>query len=101
MEISIKYSSPFENIEINVNSTKNVFTCNGRDVESDIYSFKEKLFDIIITWDEINNVENIKDSEFYMVSIKVEEDSFFFSSNINFPENFQEFRNLLKEIING
>ena len=101
MEINIKYSSPYENIEIFIDSTKNIFSCNGIAVEINIYSFKEKLFDIVFSWDEINNVEDIKDSEFYMVSIKVDEESFFFSSNINFPENFQDFKNLLMEVKNG
>ena len=101
MEIQIKYSSPFENIEIYINSVKNIFTCNGKDVKASIFLFKEKLFDIVITWENNTHIEDIKDSEFYMIKIVTEEDSYLFSSNSDYPENFQEFKNLLMEVLNG
>ena len=101
MRIKIEYKSQTESINILVETDDEIFTCNGRNVLTPIFPFKEKLLDIIFNWkNELIN-PNIKDAESYKIFITTEDDTFTFIGQGIYPDNFAEFRKLILEVANG
>ena len=101
MQIEIEYKSITESINILVQTEDNIFVCNGRNVSVPIFQFKEILLDIIFKWENDMINPDIKDAESYKINITTEEDSATFVGHGIYPDNFEEFRNLIMEVANG
>ena len=101
MRIEIEYKSNFEDILIFADSEKNIFTCNGRDIQVSIYSFKEALFDIIIGWENEMINYDIKDAEYYRVTVFTDDENIEFVGHGTYPDNFDKFKDLILEVANG
>jgi len=101
MKIEIQYSSLNNNINIFADTENNIFICNNKVPKISIEDFKEKLLDIIIYWDNDMTIENyMTDAEKFIVSIETDEDYHHFTCNGLYPDNFDEFKNLLQIAIN-
>lgn len=101
MKIEIKVDSPSEIYYIKYDTENSVFKCNGKDVKYEMFSFKEKLFDIIVYWDDDMTIPDITDAEAYSVKIEIAGEKRTFTGKGLYPDNYFKFKELLKEVANG
>lgn len=97
--IDIKVNSATNPFVVFVDSKLGVFVCNGQTIKKDPFKFKEKLADIVIYWDNsmINPVDFIAES--YSVQIAIDGSQHNFEGKGIYPSNYQQFKNLLMELL--
>lgn len=101
MRIEIEYKSQFEVINILADMEADIFTCNNKSVSVPLYAFKECLLDIIFKWENEMINPDITDAEFYKINITTEDGLFSYVGHGIYPDNFDAFKNLILEVVNG
>ena len=98
MKIQISVSANDFVYNIDVDTRTKHFVCNGQQKKADPLQFKEKLFDIIFCWDKNMVVPNITDAQEYKVSIHDTNERATFVGKGKYPNNYNQFIMLLREV---
>ena len=98
MKIQISVSANDFVYNLDVDTRSNFFVCNGQHKKADPLQFKEKLFDIIFCWDKNMVVPGITDAQEYKVSINDLNERATFVGKGRYPNNYNQFIELLKEV---
>lgn len=98
MIIKVKIFSPTTIVNLKLDNEKNLIELNGRELNKQVDSYIEKILTIVSSWK--NNYFNpmIFDSENFEVQIIKNSESKKFIGAGNFPENYKELKDLIKEI---
>ncbi|MBQ8425305.1 MAG: hypothetical protein IJX17_04720 [Clostridia bacterium] len=102
MKVNIELMSMYKRIVVETNSDNNVFLCNKKPVTNILLKqFEERLLDIVIYWEQ-NTIKNYY-VDLETVRVEIEKDGEFFEYFIQgiYPDNYNEFINLLEGLEYG
>ncbi len=94
VKISIQNMVNFTNLVVDDETNK--ATLNGQEIKLDIPYFVSKLVAIVSSWKSKMINDFIVDGEIYLVKIENEGKIYTFEGRNKFPENYREFKKLLK-----
>ena len=99
MIIKINIHSPENIINLKINSEKNWAEYNGIEINKDFSNEVTKLIDIFSDWEKENTNLYVLDAEKINVEVIENNISKKISFNGDYPKNYNNFKNVIKEII--
>ena len=98
MEIKIEVFSMYEYYKVTANTTINSLIINNKKSNMNASEFAEKLLNIVAFWDERLVSQNlVHDAENYVIEIEKGLETLKLIGNGKYPNNYNNFKNLLKE----
>ncbi|MGN1208389.1 MAG: hypothetical protein ACI4TI_02870 [Christensenellales bacterium] len=99
MKIKISILSPNEICNLLLDEDKNFVEYNGLELNKNINKEIEQLVNIVSSWTENYTNPVVFDAESFKVEISHDQQTKRFFGCGNYPKNYGEFKNLIKEII--
>ena len=99
MVLKIRISSPNIFVNLYLDSEKNIIDYNGKELYKNIDCEINNLLNIISNWQDFSSPFIDFDSETFEVEIINKNSSKKFSGAGDYPKNYCEFKNIVKEII--
>jgi len=99
MIIKIKMFSKDNIVNLKINNDKNFAEYNGKEINQDFHEEVEKLIEIFSQWKKSDNFVRLLDDETINVEVIENRISKDISFSGDYPENIEDFKMILKEII--
>ncbi len=100
MKINIDILSGRLNNKITADTEAGDFLINGKKKQIDVNDFTNRLLGIILSWKEKMIGPELLDGESYCVTITDGEETASFYGKNSFPDNYDEFVLLIREVMN-
>lgn len=98
MKIEIIVNSSYHHYELMLDTGMDFFEFNNKLVQFDTNIFKNRLFDIISTWQENIWIDGAIDTESYKIKITDKQHNQVFMGNASLPHNYNDLIKLLEEV---
>ena len=99
LKIQSEVSSATNYYNVLLDTEFDIFVCNGQNAKMNPFEFKEKLFDIIVYWDNDMTSKVNTQTEKYNIKVTINQKEYNFVGNGLYPNNYKLFKNLLSELL--
>lgn len=100
MEINIKIKNSISLIYIKLNSIENYMEFNGKKINKNVNEFCAKILNITDGWENLTFNYYFFDADYYDIEFIYNKKIKHIGYNGCFPQNYEEFLNIVKDIVN-